>query len=47
MISVSARERVQVRERRETGEGSEGVDPPTEGWGGKLLDVAAPSIGLC
>ena len=34
---MSATETVTARERRETGKGSEGVDPPAEGWGGKLL----------
>ena len=37
MRCVSATKTVTVRESSETGKGSEGVDPPAEGWGGKLL----------
>ena len=43
MRFVSATGTVTVRENRETGKGSEEVDPPAEGWGGKLLDVAMQS----
>ena len=37
MRFVSATRTVTVRESRETGKGSKGVDPPAEGWGGKYL----------
>ena len=46
MRLVSATETFTARESRETGEGSEGVDPPAEGWGGKLPDVAMLGTGL-